>query len=100
MTTHITVTIQPGRHPTKYDARITFPLKEELVYGALERLDMPDVNAPAYAQMICTSELKIRLVMAERERVANVIADEIIPALIEAMGANDTKMGYQNGAKP
>ena len=92
----IRVELQVGRWPSStYDRVVELPLSDNLVYEALERLDLPDPKAPVYAQMMCTSDFKIQTVMVERERRAKILSEALTKALLEAMGSEDTIMGYK-----
>ena len=94
MSANIRVKLQVGKFPSKHDREIVMPLSEELLYEALEKLDLPDVRAPAYAQMLCTSTFKIQHVMAEREHMAKVLSEALTNALLGILNSADTRMGY------
>ena len=96
MSANIRVLLQAGRYPSRdNDVEIAMPLSEDLIYEALEPVDLPDKHAPIYEQMLCTSELKIKYVMVERQRAAKVISEALTNAILDIMGSKDTKMGYK-----
>ena len=95
MAANIRVTLQVGRDPGHQDREVVLPLSESLLYEALEPVDLPDPKAPLYAQMMCTSALKIGYVMVERERMAKMLAETLTRALLDEMKAEDTLMGYK-----
>lgn len=91
----ITVILQVSKYPSSRDKTICLPLPRDLLYEALEQLDLPDINAHGFAQMLCTSALKIELVRETRENMAKSLSETITQALIKAMEADDTLMGYK-----
>ena len=99
MTANIKVIVQVRKYPSKEDVVIVMPISEDLVYEAFEKLDLPEPNASSYERMLCTSSLKIELVKAERKHMAKVLTENLVEALMNAMGYNDTVMGYPKEAK-
>jgi hypothetical protein len=63
---------------------------------AFETLDKPSEDADAFTRhLLCTAPATILAVNMSRERLAKHLSEEFAKAFIEAMEANDTRMGYR-----
>lgn len=92
----VTVTLQPMQYPSNEDKTICMPISEDLIYRALQSIDLPDIHAdPFTREMICTSTTKIEGVRIKREDAARLISNAVTKALLDLMGMNDTVMGNE-----
>lgn len=73
-------------------------LSESVVRTALVPLDLPSSTADGFGRFLCSPEAEIRRVMRSREETARVLSRELTDAIVEAMGARDTEMGYPREA--
>jgi hypothetical protein len=82
--------------PSNSDICVALPLKEQLLYDALEPIDFPSPSADSMARnLICTSSEKIVQVKSSRERAAKIISEALTEAILNIFSTNDTEMGYK-----
>jgi hypothetical protein len=92
----IKVLLQPMKFPSKNDVEYNLVLSENLIRNAFVPIDTPSADADYFTrEMICTKTAVIDEVMLERKRAAKIISDALTEALLDAMGINDTEMGYR-----
>lgn len=57
-------------------------------------LDLPSPRADGFGRMLCSTEFQITEVMKSRRDIAKMLSEQLTEALLDAMGAEDTCMGY------
>lgn len=57
-------------------------------------LDRPSPHADGFGRMLCSTEFQIAEVMKSRRDIAKMLSAQLTEALLDAMGAEDTYMGY------
>jgi hypothetical protein len=90
---HVTVHLQAFEYPSESDATVQIALSESLIRSVMQPLDFPSPDAGLGA-LFCTNTVTIERVMQSREAAAKLISQALTKALLDAMGARDTQMGY------
>ncbi|XVJ69848.1 MAG: hypothetical protein HEQ39_09490 [Rhizobacter sp.] len=77
----------------RYGRRIAVDQEMDMwiVEDAIRHIDLPDGTADGFGRYLCTDPLTIEKTMKSRHEIASVLTNTIIKAL----GAGDTRMGYQ-----
>lgn len=65
-----------------------------IVENAFVPLGLPSLGADSFSKMLCTDAATIQATMKSRSRIAKGLSERITEALLAAMGAGDTEMGY------
>lgn len=90
---HVSVHLQVAEYPSERDVTTRVNLDESLIYDAIQPLDFPSPDA-GIAAMLCSDTVTIRRVTRSREEAAKIISKALTKALLDAMSARDTQMGY------
>lgn len=61
-----------------------------LVENAFRPVDRPKAGVDVFSKMMCDSPVIIEATMRDRKTIAKLLTD----AILDAMGAKDTEMGY------
>jgi hypothetical protein len=88
----VTVIIELSRGGPR--VQVTKSLERWVVEDTFAQLDVPDVNASGLSRMLCTHPDIIQRTMKSRNEIAKLLTDELLAALLDAMNAGDTRMGY------
>ena len=93
----IRVFVQPFKYPSEHDREIAIALEEDIIQEVFAPIDLPSLDADAITrELICTSTVEIRRIRMERKDLARLLSAKITVALVEAMGGEDTTMGYKD----
>ncbi len=65
-----------------------------IVENAFVPIDRPSEDADGLARMLCGDTVTIAATMKARGEIAKALAGALTDALLDAMGASDTRMGY------
>jgi hypothetical protein len=61
-----------------------------IVEDAIRHIDLPDGTADGFGRYLCSDTVTIEATMKSRREIAAVLTN----AIIKALGAGDTRMGY------
>lgn len=89
----IFVRLEAGHYPGVADFEVALPIEGAFVRDALVPLDWPSEDA-GIAEMLCSPRATIERVMASRAEISKKLTPILARALMDAMGAKDTEMGY------
>lgn len=94
----LTVRIDLGRDSSYESITVATQLEGYLCEEAFRPLDLP-LNPSGLDLMFCTDMLTVERVMVARVKAAKMLADKLIPAILDIMAAKDTRNGYRNECK-
>lgn len=86
----IRVSIQVGRFPSHDDLCVEKDISDMFI----EVLDLPAIDAPGMAVMLCSTQETVRRVIRMREGLADGLSKDIAKTIMAALASKDTIMGY------
>ena len=89
----LTVRIELGRDSSYESITVATQLEGYLCEEAFRPLDIPSTPS-RMGSMFCTDMLTVERVMTARVKAAKMLADKLIPAILDIMAAKDTRDGY------